>query len=95
MITRQEAVETLIELESNDLFSDELQAAIGDIRCCIEEEEKGLHMWGADDAEFMELHTARREDLWTEEAEKKCMDIYNAHRFQPAPYEQDEIESLD
>ena len=95
MITREEAVEKLIELESNGLLNDDLQAALSDIRCCVEEECKGLHMWGADDAEYMELHVARRADLWTKEAEEKCMNIYNAHKFEPAPYEKDEIDSID
>lgn len=95
MITRDKAIETLVFLESNELLSDELKNDLADIRCCIEAEQNGTHFWGADDAEYMEMNIARREDLWTEEAEKKCLDIYNAHRFEPAPYEEDEIESLD
>lgn len=94
MITRDKAIETLVFLESNELLSDELQSDLADIRCCIEAEKSGIHFWGGDDSEYMELYIARREDQWTEEAEQKCMDIFKAHRFTPAPYEEDEIESL-
>ena len=95
MITRDKAIETLVFLESNELLSGELKYDLIDIRCCIEAEKNGVHFWGADDAEYMELNIARREDQWTEEAEKKCMDIFKAHKFTPAPYEEDEIENLE
>ena len=95
MITREKAIETLLFLESNDLLSIELQGELADIRCCIESEQNGIHFWGGDDSEYMELNVARREVLWTAEAEQRCMDIYKAHRFTPAPYEKDEIENLE
>lgn len=94
MITRDKAIETLVFLESNEILSDELQSDLADIRCCIEAEKNGIHFWGGDDSEYMELNVARREDLWTAEAEQKCMDIFKAHRFTPAPYEKDEIDDL-
>ena len=94
MITRDKAIETLVFLESNELLSDEFKNDLADIRCCIEAEKNGIHFWGGDDSEYMELNVARREDLWTAEAEQKCMDIFKAHRFTPAPYEKDEIDGL-
>lgn len=94
MITRNKAIETLVFLESNELLSDELQNDLADIRCCIEAEQNGIHFWGGDDSEYLELNVATREDLLTEEAKQRCMDIFKAHRFTPAPYEKDEIDSI-
>lgn len=94
MITRDKAIETLVFLESNELLSDEFKNDLADIRCCIEAEKNGVHFWGGDDSEYMELNVARREDLWTAEAEQRCMDIYKAHRFTAALYEKDEIGDL-
>ena len=94
MITRDKAIETLVFLESNKLLSDELQNDLADIRCCIEAEQNGIHFWGGDDSEYLELNVATREDLLTEEAKQRCMDIFKAHRFTPAPYEKDEIDGI-
>lgn len=94
MITRDKAIETLIFLESNEILSDELQNNLADIRCCIEAEQNGIHFWGGDDSEYLELNVATREDLLTEEAKQRCMDIFKAHRFTPAPYEKDEIDGI-
>lgn len=94
MITRDKAIETLVFLESNEILSDELQNDLADIRCCIEAEQNGIHFWGGDDSEYLELNVATREDLLTEEAKQRCMDIFKAHRFTPAPYEKDEIDGI-
>ena len=91
MISREDAIETLVFLESNDIISEDLQGKLMDIRTCIEEELQGRHMWGAADDEFMALHTAWREDLWTEDKIKECKEIAERHTFTPAPYEADEI----
>ena len=94
MITRDKAIETLVFLESNELLSDEFKNDLADIRCCIEAEQNGIHFWGGDDSEYLELNVATREDLLTEEAKQRCMDIFKAHRFTPAPYEKDEIDGI-
>lgn len=91
MISREEAIETLSFLESNEILSEDLQGKLLDIRSCIEAELQGWHFWGAEDDDYIELHIARRSDLWTDEVKKKCEELDHKHTFTPAPYEVDKV----
>ena len=91
MISREEAIQTLVTLEESDILDDELQSKLMDIRVCIEEELQGWHFWGASDDDYMELHIARRADLWTKEAEEKCAELDKYYTFTPAPYEVNDV----
>lgn len=92
MITREEAIDALMQLEGSDILSEELEDQIGEIICCIEEEMIGRHIWGAEGDEVAKLHIAHRKDLWTDELIKECEEIENKISFKPAPYEKEEIE---
>ena len=92
MITREEAIDALMQLEGSDILSEELEDQIGEIICCIEEEMIGRHIWGAEGDEVAKLHIAYSKDLWTDELIKECKEINNKIRFIPAPYEKEEIE---
>lgn len=91
MIDRQTAIYTLRELEDSDILNDELIQKLIDIRTCIEAELDGWHFWGASDDDYMELHIARRQDLWTDEVKAKCEAIDKRHTFVPAEYEQHDL----
>lgn len=87
MISREDAVCVLAELESNDLIADEIREKLSDIRNCIEAEGQGWHFWGASDIDYGDLHTSIRADLWTESERKKCEALDEYYTFTPAPYE--------
>lgn len=84
MISRQEAVETLFDLINAGILSDEIEGKLGDIAKCISAEDSendlGLFLWGAD-MDFMDLYTAKREDLIDDAWNKHCDELYQKYRI--------------
>ena len=93
MITREEAIDVLFQLENSEILSDELVDQISQINLMIQAETLGKHFWGADADDYAKVHTAYREDLWTDELIRECQDIDFNHTFDPAPYEEADIEN--
>ena len=93
MITREEAIDVLFQLENSDILSEELVEQISEINLMIQAETHGKHFWGADAEEYAKVHTAYRDNLWTDELLRECQDINFNHTFDPAPYEEADIES--
>ena len=91
MISREEAIDVISMLEESDILKDDLKEKLTDIRTCIEAELQGWHFWSANDDDYVELHIARRSDLWTDEVKQKCEALDKAHTFIPAPYEKNYI----
>ena len=90
MIKRMEAVETLYDLINSGVIDDGICDKLQDIALCIESELHGLHSWGADD-DFSELHIVHRSDLITDELLEKLDTIHEKYRFEPSPFESDEL----
>lgn len=90
-ITRNEAIDVLYCLINSGILDDELEAEIEEIACCIEKENEGYHLWGAD-AEVGELFVARRQDQWTDELVSHLREIHDKYSFTPAPFERAEFE---
>ena len=84
-ITREEAVETLYEIINSGIISDDLESKLQDIANCIEDEDKehglGIMAWGMNREEHGMLHTAYREDLWTDELKAKIQAIHDSVRY--------------
>lgn len=91
IITRNEASELLRELASNGSLKEEISDKLKDIAACIEEEQVGKHFWGGDEEEYAQIHTAYREDLWTDDLIAECQAIDEKYSFTPAPHEAEEI----
>ena len=47
-ITRKEAIKTIYDIMNFGILSEELENALQDIANCIEHENDGLFLWGAD-----------------------------------------------
>lgn len=92
IITREEAIRTLVELCSSGILNDEIQDKLDDIANCIECEQYGLHMWGSTNKDYATLFTAKRADLITDEDIAKKEEAINKHTFVPAPAERAKIE---
>ena len=86
MISRQEAAKVLRRLEKSGILPEDIEGALAEIRGCIEAEEKGLHLWSAED-DYIKLFTAYREDLWTEELHREISGIETKYEFLPSPFE--------
>ena len=82
MINREEANEVLFELINSGILNAVLEDSVQEIATCINYEEKGLHLWGADD-DCTELMVAKRQDLWTPEEIAKCEAISKKYKFTP------------
>lgn len=89
-ITREEAIETLVNLVNSGILDEELENNLEEIISCIDYERKGYHAWGAD-CEFTDLFIAYRSDLWTDELKERMQKLHNKYSFTPASYEQEEI----
>ena len=79
-ITRKEAIKTIYDIMNSGILSEELENALQDIANCIEHENDGLFLWGADD-EVSDLFTARRKDLIPPEWEKHCKSLYDKQKI--------------
>lgn len=90
-ITRKEAIETLYDLINSGILSEEIEGKIQDIADNIENEQYGLHMWGADEEEYAVLYTVKREDLITDEDRAEGQRIWEKYSFMPSPHEEEEI----
>ena len=90
-ITRNEAVDTLYMLVNSDILDDDLRDKIEEIANCIEKENLGYSLWGAEE-DATELFVARREDLWTDELKERLAEIHNKYSFTPAPFERADFE---
>lgn len=86
MITREESTKVLYDLINSGILDSEIAKKLNDICNCIEEENCGRHIWGADD-DFIKLHIAYRSDLITDELESELNAIADKYTFSPAPYE--------
>ena len=86
LISRQEAADVLMRLEESGVLQEDLEGALAEIRGCIEAEDKGLHLWSAED-DHIKLFTAYREDLWTEELHREISGIETKYEFVPSPFE--------
>lgn len=90
MITREDAKIVLYEVMNSGIISDELEGDLQEIVNCIEYEQLGLHMWGADDGDVGTLAMAMRTDIPEyQEHVKKQQAIADRHRFTPAEYEKE------
>lgn len=95
LMTREEAVETLYELLESGILNDALEQEVQEIANCIEEENNGLHIWGADLDEIITIHTPKRADLITPEHIKECQKICEKYAFGLSPFEKEqESESI-
>ena len=92
-ITRDEAIELLGALIDTNMFADEVEEKLADIMNAIENEKYGLHMWGADNAEYATLCTAVREDTITDEDREEGGRIWDKYSFEPSPFEKEEIDN--
>ena len=59
MITKEEAVDVLIDLAESGILSKKYEDALSDIRTCIEELDNGLDLFGAGD-DYVDLFIAKR-----------------------------------
>lgn len=87
-ITREEAIDALYEVINSGIIKEELSDELQEIANCIRDENLGMHTWGAG-AEIGMLYVSTRQDLITDEMDKKAKEIYEKHAFTPAPYEED------
>lgn len=88
-LTREEAVEKIYAVINSGIIKDELEEDLANIANSIENEEKGLFTWGAED-EVVDLFIAKRSDLITPEWEKHCADLYEKYRIkEPEAYKSD------
>lgn len=79
-ITRKEAIKTIYDIMNSGILSEELENALQDIANCIEYENDGLFLWGADD-EVSDLFAARRKDLIPPEWEEHCKSLYEKYKI--------------
>ena len=91
-ITRNEAIETLYDLMNSGVLSEEIECKLQEIANNIENENYGLHLWGADNEEYAVLVTAVREDEVTEEYIANGKRIWKKYSYAPSPFEEKEIE---
>lgn len=85
-ITRDEAIDVLQTLVNSDILEEDLEEDIEEIITCIQSEDEGYHIWGADE-EAEKLFTSYRTDLITPELEEELNAISDKYSFTPAPYE--------
>ncbi len=80
MITREEAVEILNRLSDSLILEEKLEYGLYDILKCIEAENEGLFLWGADD-DYIDLYVTKREDLITDEWLKHLAKVREKYRI--------------
>lgn len=85
-ITRDEAIEVLQTMVNSDILDEDLENDLEEIITCIQSEDEGYHIWGADE-EVGKLFTSYRTDLVTPELEEELNAISDKYSFTPAPYE--------
>ncbi len=88
-ITRNEAVECLYNLINSDVLDCDILDDLEEIANCIDHENEGYHLWGADD-EAADLFSIPRSDLITEEVRNERERLCKKYSFTPAPYESGE-----
>lgn len=81
-ITRQEAVSVLYDLINTGILSGEIEVLLEEMAHCVNAEDDGLFIWGADE-EVDKLYIAVREDLQNDEYEKECRRLYEKYRIKP------------
>ena len=80
-ITRQEAVEALLEVVNSGILEDELETKLSETAIILQhEDEDKLSLWGAED-DATDLFIAKRQDLITPEWEKHCNDLYEKYKM--------------
>ena len=95
MVTRDEAAEAIYEVINSGILDDDLEGRLEDIASCILREKDGLHLWGADDKDVVELYTTVRSDLVTPEYEQHIDELYYHYKFDPSEQEQEDFDSGD
>lgn len=80
MPTREEAIETLQSLVDSGVLSEEKTESLEQIIRCIECENDGLFIWGAE-GDWIQLYIGYREDLWTDEMKKNMENIFEKYRI--------------
>lgn len=91
IISREEAINSLMDLLVSGILKEELENDIQRIIQCIEEEKYGRHIWGTDIDDYTKMHLSARADLLTDEQLDEIEAIEKKYSFIPAPYEDDEI----
>lgn len=82
MIGKSEAVEVLKEITDSGIIRQELEEKLDEIQLILKhEDEDGLSFWNANDKEMIDLFTAKREDLITEEWVRHQKAIYEKYRM--------------
>lgn len=94
MLTREMACDLLMLLEESEILNEEITEQLSEVRLCIAAEMHGRHFWGADCDEYVKLHTAYRDELWTDELYEEVDRLDKKYTFEPAPYEDEEIKSI-
>lgn len=87
MISRGQAVDTLIALCTSNILDSKLEARIEDIITCIDAELDGLHLWGGDAEEVSKLYSTVREDLITPEYTEEMDRLYIKYKFEDSPFD--------
>ncbi len=80
MITREEAVEILNRLLDSWILDERFDRWLADIVKCIEAEDEGLFLWGAD-YDYIDLYVTKREDLITDEWLKHLAEVREKYRI--------------
>lgn len=92
LITRQEAIDVLMDLCNANIFDIQISSVFEDLIYIIRQEMEGRHMWGASTLDCEKLDTAVRADLITDEYEKECWETHMKSRFIPAESDMNELE---
>ena len=103
MISRENAINAIAELESSGLLNDELTKQLGEIRLCIEAEQLSYHLWGLNEKRHPDWPliipgTKVKENLWdtveeghTKTYEERAGTMDRLFRFAPAANDKDDI----
>lgn len=93
-ISRTEAMDLLMKLSEVEFFDDQTKEQLSDIATLIQYELEGLHFWNIPYEEADGLHTAYRDDVWTEDFMKSLeLKVSNA-RFTPSKTDVEELKSF-
>lgn len=93
MITREEAINTCLEIIDAGILAEDIESSLQDIVSCLEAEMIGRHEWGVEDDKLGVLYTAKRVDLITDEDMKEFDRIHRKLTFIPSVDERIIIET--
>ena len=79
-ITREQAQGTLYDLINSGILDKEIEEKLQDVVNCIDAENEGLFLWGADD-DADELFICRRDDLYSDELAKRLGAIFDKYKI--------------